>query len=154
MLPPAPPARLTRQGWRGEDLRRLAPRGHTAVTELVNKIVEDPNFDPVNMCPFVEGARLVVFCQKEHVPLLLAPPSFGRSCRSALPTASRSSWPRSLHPTNLEWGNEEIQHGLCHQQILNPDHVLLSVDFSNVFNTVSRVAIAQLHNKSSNATQR
>ena len=134
-------------GWRGEYLRRLTPRAHQALAELVGRLINDPNFVPEPLRPFVFGARLVALGKKDGGTRPIAVGTILRKVVSqCIADSIKDQLPESFVPhqfgVGLPGGGEDVVHGIRVMRVLHPSHVLLSVDFTNAFNTVQRPAIA------------
>ena len=135
-------------GWRGEYLRRLTPRAHQALAELVNKLINDPNFVPKPLRPYMFGARLVALGKKDGGTRPIAVGTILRKIVSqCIADSIKGQLPECFVPhqfgVGLPGGGEDVVHGIRVMRVLRPGRVLLSVDFTNAFNSVQRSAIAR-----------
>ena len=133
-------------GWRAEFLKALNTKALGALEEVCEHIIMEEGFVPKSISPYFFGARLIALSKGEQRGV--RPIAIGTTLRKlislSIAITIKSRLPSFFGPfqcgVGMPGGAENVVHGI--RQLLDgePNNVVVSLDLSNAFNTVSRAA--------------
>ena len=138
-------------GWRAEFLKVLNNKALNILEEVCELIIKEEELVPESVRPYFFGARLIAISKGENKGV--RPIAIGTTLRKVISSAIainvKSRLPSFFGPcqcgVGMPGGAENVVHGV--RMLLledNPGNVVVSLDLSNAFNTVSRAAFVGL----------
>ena len=137
-------------GWRAEFLKVLNNKALNTLEEVCELIIKEEELVPESVRPYFFGARLIAISKGENKGV--RPIAIGTILRKVISSAIainvKSRLPSFFGPcqcgVGMPGGAENVVHGVRMLLEDNPGSVVVSLDLSNAFNTVSRSAFVGL----------
>ena len=132
-------------GWRADIIKQMNSEAVNAICKLCKRIAANHQFIPEHLRPYFFGARLIPIAKKDGgIRPIAIGTIFHKLISSAIMCNLKEKLPRTFSPVQfgvgMPGGAENIVHGIRNLLSDHPDWTLVSLDLTNAFNSVSRVA--------------
>lgn len=135
-------------GWKMDFVKVLSEEAIQALFAFCSQIVRDPTFIPDPIKPYFFGARLIPLAKKEGgVRPIAIGTIFHKLISSSIMAHIKHELPGTFAPVQFgvgfAGGAENVVHGVRNALTADSERILVSLDLTNAFNSVSRIAFLE-----------